>query len=76
METLTISITKKEKVRLHRVALRYGLSLGEFSRHVLEDLSSRIPEESLEEYKHPEKILTSFKKALSEYRRGRVSTRL
>ncbi len=67
MDMLTIPITKKEKVRLHRVALRYGLSLPEFSRHILEEISLHVPEESIEGYEHPKKILASFKKSLSEY---------
>ena len=74
--TLTIKIPKKEKERLSRLALRYGFSLPEFSRYILEELSSEIPIESFEDYEQPEKLKASLRRAMQDYRAGRVHTRL
>jgi hypothetical protein len=38
---LSIPITRQEKERLSRLALRYGLSLPEFSRHILRELATK-----------------------------------
>lgn len=72
MATLTILLPKKEKERLDRLALRYGLSLEEFSRRIFEEITSDIPEESFEDYDNPEGLKSSLQRALRDYRAGRV----
>lgn len=67
---------KKEKERLDRLALRYGLSLPEFSRRILEEIVSDIPEESFEDYKDSKELKESFKRALYDFRAGRIHVRL
>lgn len=76
MNVLTILLPKKEKERLSRLALRYGLSLPEFSRRILEEVASDIPEESFEDYDNPKRLKDSFKRALRDWHLGRVYTRL
>lgn len=74
--TITISLPKQEKDRLERLALRYGLSLPELSRRVLEEISSDIPEESLNEYLRPRELASSLKQALQDWQRGHVQAQL
>lgn len=76
MNTITINISKKEKERLEHLALRYGLSLPELSRKVLGELSSKIPEESFEDYEHPRRLKESYERALRDWQTGRVSEKL
>ncbi len=70
--TLTIALPKKEKERLTRLALNYGLSLPEFSRLVLQGMTSEIPVESLSEYENPRALKASLARAFRDWRRGRV----
>lgn len=70
MSTVTIKLPKKEKDRLIRLAIQYGFSLEEFSRRVLEQLASEIPEESLEDYFNPKALKESFRRAITEYKQG------
>lgn len=74
--TLTIALSKKEKLRLSRLALRYGLSLAEFSRCVLEQIASEIPEESLRDYVKPRALKASLRRALRDWQVGRVHAKL
>ncbi|MBI2452706.1 MAG: ribbon-helix-helix protein, CopG family [Parcubacteria group bacterium] len=74
--TITVTLPKKEKERLERLALRYGLSLTEFSRRLLEEISSQIPEESFRDYKNPKELRASFERAIRDWRAGRVRTKL
>ncbi|OGZ44296.1 MAG: hypothetical protein A3J55_03295 [Candidatus Ryanbacteria bacterium RIFCSPHIGHO2_02_FULL_45_17b] len=74
--TITISLPKHEKERLERLALRYGLSLPELSLRVLKEVSSDIPEETLNEYLHPRELASSLKRALQDWQQGRVHARL
>lgn len=77
METpLTISFSKKEEERLGRLALRYGLSLPEFSRRILTELISEIPEESFDDYENPTALRASFQRALRDWRARKVYDRL
>lgn len=78
MSTATINITlpKREKERLSRLALQYGFSLPEFSSRILNELASEIPEESLNEYAHPNRLRASLNRALKDWRTGRVKSRL
>ena len=73
---ITVSISKKEQERLTRLALRYGFSLPEFSKHILTGLISEIPEESFDDYENPKALRASFQRALHDWREGRVSTQL
>ena len=75
-QTIIISLPKKERERLSQLALRYGLSLSEFSQRVLKELSSTFPAESFEDYKNPKELQASFHQALKDLREGRVSDRL
>lgn len=72
MTTLTIPLPKKEKERLNRLAIRYGLSLENFSRKILEEITSDITEESFKDYENSDELKESFKKALNDWRKGRV----
>ena len=73
---ISIPLPKSERERLSRLALRYGLSLPEFSRRVLQELVSEIPEESFEDYENPKELQASFSRALRDWRTGRIHTRL
>ena len=73
MSRIIITLPKQEKGRLMRLALRYGLSLPEFSRKILEELSVLFPEESFNDYKNPKHLKASFNKALTEWKVGQVS---
>ena len=74
--TLTIPLSKKDQDRLSRLALRYGFSLPEFSKRILMELSSEIPGESWDEYENPKELKASFRRALHDWRQGRVSAHL
>jgi hypothetical protein len=76
MTTLTIPLAKKEIEHLKRLALRYGLSLPEFSRLVLKELATSFPEDSFENYDNPQALKASFKRALKDWKKGRVSETL
>ena len=74
--TLNIPLSKKDQERLSGLALSYGLSLREFSKSILTQLLSKIPEESFDDYEKPQELKTSFQRALRDWRSGRVHTRL
>jgi len=76
MATITIPLSKKDKEHLSRLALRYGLSLSEFSKYVLAELTSDIPAESLSDYEHSGELKASLNRALADWRGGRVYGRL
>lgn len=76
MNTLSIPLPQKEKKRLSRLAMQYGLSLPEFSRHILTGLTSDIPEESFDDHDNPEELRASFRRAVLDWRAGRIRTRL
>ena len=73
---ISIPLPRNEKERLSRLALRYGLSLPELSRRVLEQLAAEIPEESFGDYENPKGLRASFNRALRDWQAGRVRTRL
>jgi len=62
--------------RLSRLALRYGLSLPEFARKVLAELAEAFPQESFGDYQDAAGLKASLERALSDWRAGRVQTRL
>lgn len=73
-QTVTIKLGKEEKDRLSKLALRYGLSLSEFTRKVLVELEEGFPHESFDDYEGPEALKASFNRALSDWRAGRFQT--
>ncbi len=73
---IAVRLPREEKKRLGRLALRYGLSLPEFSRRVLTELAAEIPEESLKDYENPRKLSASYQRALRDWKTGRVRTRI
>ena len=75
-QTLTIKLNQTEMKRLSRLALRYGLSLPDFTGKVLVELEEAFPHESFEDYKDAGALKDSFERALSDWRSGRVQTRL
>ena len=46
------------------------------TRHILEEITTSIPEESLNEYAHPARIKKSLKNALKEWEYGTVTDKL
>lgn len=74
--SISIELPRSEKERLSRLALRYGLSLPEFSRRILQEISSEIPEESFDDYEHPARLRASFKRALRDWKAGRIREHL
>lgn len=76
MNTISIALPKREQERLQRLARRYGLSLVEFSRRILQEISSEIPEESLDDYENPKEVKASLNRAMRDWRAGRVYTSL
>ena len=74
--SLIISLPKQEKERLSRLALRYGLSLSEFSKKVLQELISEFPKESFQDYEKPKALRASFSRALRDYHSGKIRTSL
>jgi hypothetical protein len=73
---IVVNLPLAQKRRLSGLALRYGLSLPEFSRRVLELLATEIPEESLREYENSEALRRSLARALRDWKQGRVYDRL
>lgn len=65
--SIIINLPKQEKERLSRLALRYGLALPEFSKKVLEELTSEFPRESFQDYEKPKALHASFSRALCDY---------
>jgi hypothetical protein len=75
-QNLTIKLKQSEMKRLSGLALRYGLSLPEFTRKVLVELEESFPRESFDDYDNAEELKASFNRALSDWRAGRTQTRL
>jgi len=76
MATISVTLPKREQERLQRLALQYGLSLVEFSRLILQEISSEIPEESWDDYENPKELKSSLNRALRDWHAGRVYTSL
>ena len=74
--TINVTLPKKERERLERLALRYGFSLAEFSRRLLEEISSQIPGESFRDYENPKELRTSFERAIRDWKAGRIRGKL
>lgn len=70
---VTVPLKRIEKERLSRLAIRFGLSLPEFSRKVLTELQETFPVESFEDYERPRHTKSAFEKALKNLDAGRVT---
>ena len=75
-QNLTIKLKQSEMKRLSGLALRYGLSLPEFTRKILTELEDTFPPDSFTEYENAEDLKASFERALADWRSGRVQNRL
>ena len=75
-QNLTINLKQSEMKRLSGLALRYGLSLPEFTRRVLVELEEAFPRESFDDYDNAEELSASFNRAVGDWRAGRTQTRL
>lgn len=76
IRNIAIPLSQRERDRLDRLALRYGLSLPQLLRHVLEEIAAEVQEESFRDYEHPRTLRASFRRALRDHRAGRVRTRV
>ena len=73
---ITITLNNKEKDRLSRLALRYGLSLQEFGRKILLQLQESFPQESFEDYENPKALKASLTRALVHWKNGNIQSHL
>jgi len=76
MTTINIKIKESEKEKLSRIALRYGLSLSELARRVLEEVREEFELESINDYKNPKEVLKDIDRALLDYKKGIFETKL
>jgi hypothetical protein len=75
LQQTSLSLPKAQKKRLKEAAIRFGFSSEELLRRIVTDATQtllEIPEESLDAYKHPEKIVEAYENALRDERRGKV----
>ena len=70
MAKLTLNLSPKKQLELKQLALQYGLSLEEFSRQILEQVSSEIGTDNWGEYTASTK--TSFARGLKDWQRGKI----
>lgn len=73
---ISVTLPREDRERLTRLALSYGLSLKDFSRRILQGISSDIGAESFADYTNPRALKASFRHALRDWRTGRIRTRL
>ena len=73
---ITITLNNKEKDRLSRLALRYGLSLQEFGRKILLQLQESFPQESFEDYQNPKALKASLTWALVDWKNANIQSHL
>lgn len=76
ISSVTIPMPTREKERLHDLALQYGFSLEELLAKILREISSKIPSESLKDYKNPKKLGLSLNRAMRDYHDSHVSETL
>lgn len=76
MDTILITLPKKEKDRLSQLAVHYGFSVQELSSRLLREISDALPEESLDQYRNPRKLHASVRRAVDDWRSGRVNNEL
>lgn len=70
--TIKFNISQKKAEKLSRVALSYGLSLEDLFRKVFSELETSIGTESWSDYSMATKL--SFKRALNDFKIGKVSS--
>lgn len=70
MNTINIKLNNAEKQRLSAIAMRYGLTLPDLAKKVLQEVKEQFELESLNEYENPSKIKKSIKTALLDYKKG------
>ncbi|HEX9721860.1 MAG TPA: hypothetical protein VGA53_01205 [Candidatus Paceibacterota bacterium] len=69
----TITLPRKDELQVREASIAYGISPEELSRIVISRATQNlldIPEESLDEYKEPEKILGAYKNAVRDTKKG------
>ena len=76
MNSINIKFKKSEKEKLSRLAMRYGLSLPELAKRVLQEVREEFELESVHDYKNPKEILKDIDGALSDYKKGIFKTKL
>lgn len=76
MNTINIKLNNSEKQRLSAIAMRYGLTLPELTKKILQQIREQFKTESLDEYKNPEKVAKAIKTALGDYKKGKFLTKL
>ncbi len=76
---ITLSLSKIQTKKVKEATARYGFSAEYFLSRVIIDATRtllEIPEESLDEYENPDEIRASLKRALADFRAGRISENL
>lgn len=76
---ITITLPRKEELQVREASIAYGISPEELSRIVIFRATKNlldIPEESLDEYKEPEKILGAYKNAVRDSKKGNLLSTL
>lgn len=75
-QVITINLKNREKERLSRIALFYGLSLPELFHKLILELEHTLPTERLEDYDNPRAVKASLNRAMKDLKAGRVSRSL
>lgn len=75
-QNLTIKLKQSEMKRLSSLAMRYGLSLPDFTRKILTELEDTFPADSFTDYDNADDVKASFERALTDWRSGRVQNKL
>ncbi|HAZ28265.1 MAG TPA: hypothetical protein DCY48_00625 [Candidatus Magasanikbacteria bacterium] len=75
-EKIIISLSKQEHAELKNIALSFGFSLSEFSSRLLQQFLRELPKESLNDFEHPKALTRSLKRALQEYKHGKLAPKL
>jgi len=73
-KSIKFNIPKKEEERLNKIAVSYGLSIGELFKKIASNVSNSVGEESWLEYS--EETKKSFIKGLRDFKLGKVSSTL
>ncbi len=76
MNTINIKLNNSEKQRLSAIAMRYGLTLPDLAKKVLQEVKEQFELESIEEYENPGKVKKTIKTALLDYKKGKFLTKL
>ncbi len=76
MTAINIKLNSSEKQRLSAIAMRYGLTLPDLAKKVLQEIKEQFELESLDEYENPTKVKRAIKTALADYQKGRFLTKL